>query len=76
MVVEAATTHAHGRLCDPFGLRPLTICLMGLSRGSPGGRMLEEIEPTTRQVLGGAHPLTVDIEKCLQASREALAARR
>ena len=37
---------------------------------------LEEIEPTTRQVLGGAHPLTVDIEKCLQASREALAARR
>ena len=44
MVVEAATTHARGRLCDPFGLRPLTraICLMG-------SRMLER--PWARSVL-------------------------
>ena len=33
---------------------------------------LEEIEPTARRVLGGAHPLTTDIERDLQAVRAAL----
>jgi len=36
---------------------------------------LEEIEPTARRVLGGAHPLTVDIEDDLQKERAALRAR-
>ena len=30
---------------------------------------LEEIEPTARRVLGGAHPLTVDIWKTLKIAR-------
>ena len=33
---------------------------------------IEEIYPTARRVLGGAHPLTVDIERDLQAQRAAL----
>ena len=36
---------------------------------------LEEIERTARRVLGGAHPLTVEIEDDLQNARAALAAR-
>tara|TARA_B100000683_G_scaffold235827_1_gene239952 strand:- start:158 stop:775 length:618 start_codon:yes stop_codon:yes gene_type:complete len=35
----------------------------------------EEIERTARRVLGGAHPLTVDIGRGLQYARSALAAR-
>ena len=35
----------------------------------------EEIEPTARRVLGGAHPMTVDIGECLQESRAALRTR-
>ena len=35
-------------------------------------RTLEETERTTRRVLGGAHPLTVDIEHGLRWLREAL----
>ena len=36
---------------------------------------LEEIEVTARRVLGGAHPLTTEIEKSLGESRDALYAR-
>ena len=36
---------------------------------------LEETERIARRVLGGAHPLTVDMEKCLRKSRAVLAAR-
>ena len=36
---------------------------------------LEEIEPVTRRVLGGAHPLTEVIEENLRYSRAALRAR-
>ena len=36
---------------------------------------LEEIEPTARRVLGGAHPLTMGIEKSLRAARAKLGAR-
>ena len=36
---------------------------------------LEDLERILRRVFGGAHPLTVDIEKCLQKSRAVLAAR-
>ena len=36
---------------------------------------LEDLEQTTRRVLGGQHPLTVDIEGELQRARAALAAR-
>jgi hypothetical protein len=36
---------------------------------------LEEIEPTVRRVLGGAHPFTTSIEAGLQNARAALAAR-
>ena len=32
---------------------------------------LEETEQIARRVFGGAHPLTVDIGKCLQIAREA-----
>ena len=38
-------------------------------------RTLEEIEPTARRVLGGAHPTAMAIGNCLQFSRAALAAR-
>ena len=34
--------------------------------------MLEETAPTARRVLGGAHPLTVDIERYLRLARTAL----
>ncbi len=37
--------------------------------------MLEEIEPTARRVLGGAHPITVDVEANLRLARAALRAR-
>ena len=37
--------------------------------------MLEEIEPTARRVLGGAHPLTAGIERDLQEAREVLRSR-
>ena len=37
--------------------------------------MLEEIERTARRVLGGAHPLTTEIEDDLQDARAALYAR-
>ena len=36
---------------------------------------LEEIERTARRVLGGTHPLTVNIERALRYSREELSAR-
>ena len=36
---------------------------------------LEEIEPTARRVLGGAHPDVVGIERDLQYARAALRAR-
>ena len=36
---------------------------------------LEETERTTRRVLGGAHPLTTSIEREIQNSQAALAAR-
>ena len=36
---------------------------------------LEETERTARRVLGGAHPITVDIERDLRQARAALAAR-
>jgi hypothetical protein len=36
---------------------------------------LGEIERTARRVLGGTHPLTVNIERALRYSREALSAR-
>ncbi len=36
---------------------------------------LEETERIARRVLGGAHPLTVDMEKCLRKSRAVLRAR-
>ena len=36
---------------------------------------LEETARTARRMLGGAHPLTVDIERGLLSLREALAAR-
>ena len=36
---------------------------------------LKEIEPTARRVLGGAHPVAVDIEKDLRAARATLSAR-
>ena len=36
---------------------------------------LEDTERIARRVLGGAHPLTVDIGKALRESREALSAR-
>ena len=37
--------------------------------------MLEEIEPTARRVLGGAHPITAGIERDLQEAREVLRSR-
>ena len=36
--------------------------------------MLEEIEPTARRVLGGAHPLTEELEDGLRDARAALRA--
>ena len=36
---------------------------------------LEEVERTARRVLGGAHPLTVEIEGTLRHARAALRAR-
>ena len=36
---------------------------------------LEETEPIARRVLGGAHPDTLNVEKCLRIAREALRAR-
>ena len=36
---------------------------------------LEDVERTARRVLGGAHPVTVNIEKGLRLSRAALRAR-
>ena len=36
---------------------------------------LEETERIARRMLGGAHPLTVDMEKSLRKSRAVLAAR-
>jgi hypothetical protein len=36
---------------------------------------LEEIERTTRRVLGPAHPITVDMEADIRAARAALSAR-
>ena len=38
--------------------------------------MLEEIEPTARRVLGGAHPLVPDIENDLRNVRTVLRARK
>jgi len=37
--------------------------------------MLEETERTARRVLGGAHPLTMNIEGCLRNARAALSER-
>ena len=36
---------------------------------------LEDAEPTARRVLGGAHPLTTGIERCLRNARDVLEAR-
>ena len=36
---------------------------------------LEDLDRTARRVLGGAHPLTVDIERALQMAGAMLAAR-
>ena len=36
---------------------------------------LEDVSPTARRVLGGAHPLTVDIEDELRNARATLGAR-
>jgi len=36
---------------------------------------LEEFEPTARRVLGGAHPLVVDMERSLRDARATLCAR-
>ena len=36
---------------------------------------LEEIERTARRVLGGSHPVTEDIGRCVRQSRAALRAR-
>ena len=36
---------------------------------------LKDVEPIARRVLGGAHPLTVEIELHLEKSRAALRAR-
>jgi hypothetical protein len=38
-------------------------------------RTFEEIEPSARRVLGGAHPITMKIERYLQHARAALRAR-
>ena len=38
-------------------------------------RTFEEIEPTARRVLGGAHPITTQIERYLQDARAVLRAR-
>ena len=40
-----------------------------------GVTTLEEIEPIARRVLGGAHPLTMQIERALPEARAALRAR-
>ena len=37
--------------------------------------ILEELEQTTRRVLGGAHPTTMNIERSLRDARAALRAR-
>ena len=37
---------------------------------------LEEIERTARRVLGGAHPTTDAVERCLRKARAALRARK
>ena len=37
--------------------------------------MLEDTAPTARRVLGGAYPLTADIERYLRLARDALRAR-
>ena len=34
-------------------------------------RTIEDMAPTARRVLGGAHPLTMDIETCLRSARAA-----
>ena len=36
---------------------------------------LEDVERTTRRVFGGAHPLTMDVERDLQNARAVLRAR-
>ena len=36
--------------------------------------MLEDTAPTARRVLGGAHPLTANIERYLRLARDALRA--
>ena len=36
---------------------------------------LEETTPTARRVMGGAHPLTAEIERTLQDARAVLRAR-
>ena len=36
---------------------------------------LEDAEPTARRVLGGAHPLTTGIGRCLRNARDVLEAR-
>ena len=38
-------------------------------------RTLEEIEPATRRVLGGTHPIVMSLEVSMWRSRAALAAR-
>ena len=40
-----------------------------------GVTTLEDAEPTARRVLGGAHPITVDVEANLRLARAALRAR-
>ena len=49
MVVEAATTHARGRLCDPFGLREAPLAANYLSSAGAAPGRLER--PWARSVL-------------------------
>ena len=48
--------------------------LQGHTRDREAVTMLEETAKTTRQVYGGAHPLTVGVEKALREARGVLAA--
>ena len=69
--------------CDTITLRMRWIYAMALFKDANASlddlreavTTLEDTERTARRVLGGAHPLTVDIEDELQDARAALYAR-
>ena len=52
-----------------------TLSLLRLIDGVEGERTLEDLAPTTRRVMGGAHPTTDGVESDLQNARDALHAR-